>query len=131
MKLSFPIYRLKRQAKLLAHEQSIALHLALDKVAQSEGFRTWSHLSDSQSQDVSAKALLAACEPGQLVLLAARPGHGKTLLALDVLAEAIKDGRNAYFFTLEYHRNDLQAREESGIQIDTLDGYCQVVGGRL
>jgi len=124
MKLSFPIYRLKRQAKLLAREQNIALHLALDKVAQSEGFRSWSHLSDSQPQCVSVSALLAACKPGELVLLAARPGHGKTLLALDVLAEAIKTGRNAYFFTLEYNRDDLLAREESGIQIDTSDGIC-------
>jgi len=124
MKLSFPIYRLKRQAKLLAREHSLPLHLALDKVAQAEGFRSWSHLSNSQSQGVSVKALLAACHPGALLLIAARPGHGKTLLALDTLAEAAKAGRAAYFSTLEYHRNDLQTRADQGIHLDTSDEIC-------
>ncbi|WP_371225999.1 DNA helicase [Roseovarius sp. 2305UL8-3] len=124
MKLSFPIYRLKRQAKLLAREKGIPLHLALDQIAHSQGFRAWSHLAESQSQVVSAKALLEACTPGELVLLATRPGHGKTLLALDLLAEAAGAGRAAYFFTLEYHPSELQTQIGKGIHIDTSDGIC-------
>lgn len=128
MKLSFPIFRLKRQAHLLARQEGLALHLALDRVAQSEGYRSWSHLSDSQSQALSAQSLLAACRPGEIVLLASRPGHGKTQLALDLLAEAVRTGRRAFFFTLEYHQQQLQeqvkSRNAGGITLDTSDEIC-------
>ena len=38
MKLSAPVYRLKRRAKVLAREERIPLHEALDRVAMDEGF---------------------------------------------------------------------------------------------
>lgn len=44
---------------------------------------------------------MAALVPGDLLLLGARPGHGKTLLGLKLLVEAMKAGRRGVFFTLE------------------------------
>lgn len=38
MKLSAPIYHLKRKAKRLSREAGIPLHDALDRVAATEGF---------------------------------------------------------------------------------------------
>src|SRR3546814_178602 len=79
MKLSAPIFRLKRQAKLLSRETNAPLHASLDEVAKREGYRGWSHLASSSSHDRSAPKLLAHFVAGDLVLLGARPGHGKTL----------------------------------------------------
>ena len=45
MWLSAPIYRLKRRARLLARNEKIALHVALDRIARAEGFAGWSLLS--------------------------------------------------------------------------------------
>ena len=45
MKLSAPIYQLKRRAKLLSRTDTIPLHQALDRIAQEEGFTAWSLLA--------------------------------------------------------------------------------------
>ena len=45
MKLSAPIYRLKRKAKLISQHKNIQLHQALDGVAVEEGFSAWSLLA--------------------------------------------------------------------------------------
>ena len=44
MRFSAPIFKLKRQAKLLARDRNIPLYQALDKPAVAEGYRIWSHL---------------------------------------------------------------------------------------
>lgn len=134
MKLSFPIFRLKRTARLLAREAKIPLHQALDKVAHDEGFRSWSHLSASVSNERSAADLLAGFEPGDLILLGARPGHGKTLLGLDLAARTAVAGRAAFFFTLEYTEEDVWSRLRSlgwneetlapHFALDTSDDIC-------
>ena len=49
-----------------------------------------------------ANALLARLSPGDLVILGARPGHGKTRLSLELAVEAMKAGCRGMFFTLEY-----------------------------
>lgn len=107
MRQSVPIFRLKRQAKLLARDKKIPLHAALDSVARAEGFRSWSHLCAARSADHPSGALLAQLCPGDLVLLGARPGHGKTLLGLELAAEAARLGRPGFFFTLEYTDADV------------------------
>lgn len=101
MKLTAPIFRLRRRAKLLARAEEIPLHKALDQVARGEGFRSWSHLAASQSDLRPAREILAQLAPGDLVLLGARPGHGKTLLALELVIEATRRGRRGFLFTLE------------------------------
>lgn len=44
-----------------------------------------------------------------MLLLGARPGQGKTLLGLDLLLDAVREGRQGVFFTLEW--SERQSRE--------------------
>ena len=44
MKLSAPVYHLKRKAKLLSREGNVPLHEALNRIAIKEGFGSWSLL---------------------------------------------------------------------------------------
>ncbi|CAD5263340.1 AAA domain-containing protein [Bosea sp. 62] len=110
MKLSAPVYRLKRKAKELARKDDIPLHLALDRVAVGEGFGAWSLLASKSAESLSAEGLLVRLMPGDLLLIGARPGHGKTLLSLQLAVEAMKAGRRALFFTLEYTARDVLGR---------------------
>lgn len=100
MKLSVPIYQLKRRAKLMARTDTIPLHQALDRIAQEEGFTAWSLLASQH--ETSVPSMLSQLTEGDLLLIAARPGHGKTLLGLQLLLDASREDRKATFFTLEY-----------------------------
>ncbi|MEM8693359.1 MAG: DNA helicase [Pseudomonadota bacterium] len=133
MRLSAPIYKLKRQAKLLARAEKIPLHTALDRVAASEGFESWSLLASNTSFRSPSDRILAAIQPGEMVLLGARPGQGKTLLGLELVARAQAVGRAGYFFTLDYtsvdvvrHFEDLGFKVSDGrhAMIDTSDAVC-------
>jgi replicative DNA helicase len=110
MKLSAPVYRLKRKARDLARKDAIPLHLALDRIAIGEGFGAWSLLAAKSADALSAEGLLARLLPGDLLLIGARPGHGKTLLSLQLAIEAMRAGHRAAFFTLEYTARDLLGR---------------------
>lgn len=107
MKLSAPIYRLKRQAKILSRAEGVPHHQALDRIAVKEGFARWSLLAAQESATAPASTLLASLAPGDLMLLGARPGHGKTQLSLELTVEAMKSGRRGVFFTLEYSTTDI------------------------
>ena len=107
MKLSVPIYHLKRRARALSRDESIPLNKALDRIARQEGFDSWSLLSAKASVTTPSSELLAQLNPGDLVLLGARPGHGKTLMGLKLIVEAMKLGRRGVFFTLEYNETDV------------------------
>lgn len=113
MNLSAPIYRLKRRAKLLSREAGIPLHQALDRVAQEEGQSSWSLLAAKLAADSAAKKIYSQLRPGDMVLIGARPGQGKTLLSLEVAVEAMKAGHHSWFFSLEYTEKDCRARFES------------------
>lgn len=108
MKLSAPVHRLKRKAKLIAREDKVPLHAALDRVAASEGFKSWSLLVARMPSP--AAELHARLRPGDLVLVGARPGHGKMLMGLRLAVEAMKSGRRSVFFTLEYTASDIADR---------------------
>ncbi|KHJ53237.1 DNA helicase [Aureimonas altamirensis] len=110
MKLSAPIYQLKRRAKLLARDENVPLHSALDRVARDEGFAGWSLLSARVATGATASEMLSRLSDGDMLLLGARPGHGKTLLGLQLLLDAIRDGRRGVFFTLEYTEQETHAR---------------------
>ncbi|WP_048647665.1 DNA helicase [Nitratireductor soli] len=110
MKLSAPVYHLKRKAKRLARERKIPLHEALDRIALDEGFGRWSLLASKLAATAPAAKLFAHLSPGDLVLLGARPGHGKTLMSLELAMEAMKAGHRGMFYTLEYTRRDIVDR---------------------
>ncbi len=108
MTLSAPVYLLKRQARLLSRREHIPLHQALDRIARREGFTTWSLLAARHVAEARpGKALMADLIPGDLVLLGARPGHGKTVLGLELAVEAMKAGRQGVFFSLECSKDDV------------------------
>ena len=81
MRLSVPIYQLKRRAKLLARDEKVPLHEAQDRIAREEGYFAWSALSSRMATNWRASALLPRLSNGDMLLLGARPGHGKTLWA--------------------------------------------------
>jgi hypothetical protein len=107
MKLTAPIFILKQQAKALSRKEKMPLHRALDRIANREGFRTWSLLSAKAAADKPSAALLAQLRPGDLVLVASRPGQGKTLLGIDLAIKTMRQGNRAAFFTLEFTRADV------------------------
>jgi replicative DNA helicase len=109
-KLSAPIYQLKRKARLLSRQDKIPLHEALNRIAADEGFGSWSLLAAKASTTALAEKLFACLSPGDLVLVGARPGHGKTLMSLELAVEAMKSGHHGVFFTLEYTERDIVDR---------------------
>ncbi|TPM26496.1 DNA helicase [Mesorhizobium sp. B2-3-4] len=110
MRLSAPVYSLKRQARLLSRKDGIPLHEALDRIAAQEGFVSWGLLAARDAETSPAGRLFARLTPGDLVLVGARPGHGKTLMSLELAIEAMRCGRRSVFFTLEYTQADILGR---------------------
>ncbi|MET4127975.1 DNA helicase [Roseovarius sp. MBR-6] len=102
MRLSAPIYQLKRRAKLLARHEKIPLHLAQDRVAIDEGFTAWSLLASRVQAGSNEDPLLQELAYGDMLLIAARPGQGKTRLGLQLLLDTAHAGRRSVLFTLEY-----------------------------
>lgn len=125
MKLSAPIYYLKRQAKTLSHDEQIPLHQALDAIAVKEGYERWSSLTAAHSKVTPASRLFSQLEPGDMLLVGARPGQGKTLLCLDLALEAVKHGHNGVFFTLEYNECECRERLRALTNGDELHGLLR------
>lgn len=113
MRLSAPLYRLKRKARLLSRQENIPLHEALDRTAVEEGFNSWSLLAARADETTPAGKIFSRLNLGDLVLLGARPRHGKTLMSLRLAVEAMKSGNRGIFFTLEYTERDIQDRFEA------------------
>ncbi len=107
MNLSAPIYLLKKNAKSISREQGIPLHESLNRIATQEGFASWSQLARTYSEFTPAKRLLAKLHPGDLILIAARPGQGKSLLGLELSALSVKRFQRGYFFSLEFTRKEI------------------------
>ncbi|WP_269582410.1 DNA helicase [Roseibium sp. Sym1] len=123
MKLSAPIYRLKGLARQRSRKNRIPLWQALDDVALAEGFRNWSHLAHAWKSLCPAQAVLKQAAPGSLVLLAARPGQGKTMLGLEIAATASRSGRRATFFSSECSQSDVRYKlVESGFDVTRRNG---------
>ena len=131
MRLTAPVHRLKHRAKRLARQHDIPLHTALDRIAAGEGFGSWSLLAARLAEAAGpaapqaaaaasgasalpdaapAKRLFARLAPGDMVLVGARPGQGKTLLGLQLALEAIAAGGHGAFFTLEWTERQTLAR---------------------
>ncbi len=108
MKLSTPIYNLKRRAKALSRQEQIPLHAALDRIAQGEGIQNWSLLASHVASRSPTTEMLELIAPGELVLLGARPGQGKTKMGVDIVAKSIQKGNHGWFFTLEWNQDDVE-----------------------
>lgn len=71
--------------------------------------------ADNQGQSIGVNTgfkdldrMMAGFRPGQFIVLAARPGVGKTSLACNIMYHsAIKEGHNVLFFSLEMSRNEV------------------------
>lgn len=113
------LHKLKRQAKTEARKAGLPLHQALDRVAKSQGFASWSLLASSGASDALYQHFIA----GDMLIVAARPGQGKTLTALRLAVEAAQAGNHGYFFSLEYMERDVASRLETlGIDCKAFDG---------
>nr|WP_197975596.1 DNA helicase [Rhizobium sp. CFBP 8762] len=106
--VSAAIFYLKRKARLLSRQLQIPLHVALNRVAQEEGFGNWSLLADKHLESAHATRVFSRLAPGDLLLLAARPSQGKTLLSLELAIEAMRSGQRAIFFSLEFTQSDVE-----------------------
>ncbi|HVT12227.1 MAG TPA: DNA helicase [Fimbriimonadaceae bacterium] len=127
MKLSAPIYRLKREARVLSRQEGIPLCLALDRIAAREGFARWGLLAARHAAESGAERLFSRLRPGNLVLVGARPGQGKTLLGLNLAVEAMKAGRQGVFFTLEYAERECRERFRAlGVDPATFGGLFEL-----
>jgi len=107
MRLSAPIYLLKRHARLLSRSEGIPHHEALDRIARQERFESWSLLVNRFAESHVGKAVLSETSLGDLLLVGARPGNGKTLLSLEIAIEAMKTGHRSVFFSLDYSEADV------------------------
>lgn len=107
MQISAPIYQLKRRAKQMSKAQNLPLHKTLDLVAGEEGFQAWSHLSACHETPNAAERILNALGAGEMLLLGARPGQGKTQMALDIAQRAAEQGAVTRFYTLDYTLSDV------------------------
>lgn len=77
MNLSAPIHQLKRRARLLSRAEHIPLHVALDRIAVEEGYRSWSLLAAKQPGMTSVRALWPRLDPGDLVLMQGGQGRAR------------------------------------------------------
>ena len=108
MKLTAPIFILQQHARALSRKEKIPLHQALDRIAMREGFNAWSLLVAKAVSDKPGEKFLGQLSPGDLALIAARPGQGKTLFSLKLAVETMRQGNRAAFFTLECTRADVE-----------------------
>ncbi|TNE38412.1 MAG: DNA helicase [Alphaproteobacteria bacterium] len=110
MKLTAPVYILKQKAHALKQGEGIPLSAAFNRIAVSEGFASWSLLQAKakEMKPRTTRDILAYLNPGDLVLIAARPQQGKTRLALELLLEAAREQRPAFFFSLEYTKKEAE-----------------------
>ena len=133
MKFTAPIFILKQHAKALSRKEKIPLHQALDRIASREGFNGWSLLAAKAASDRPSERFLEHLSPGDLALVAARPGQGKTLFSFELAVETMRQGNRAAFFTLEvtqarvaecFEIMDEKAAFRDRLLIDDSDQIC-------
>jgi replicative DNA helicase len=94
----------------------------LNKTLEEMG-RQRSHLQGVPTGLIDLDNLLAGMRAGDLIILAARPGVGKTSLALNIATNAARQGTAVAFFSLEMPSQQLVAR--------ILAAYARVDNSRM
>ena len=113
MKLSAPIYQLKSQAKALKRSQSCSMAEALDFVAKTEGYASWSLLTQKAKDLLPSRYddIIHYFNGGDLILLGARPMVGKTSFATGLFVQSIlQEKQKGYYFTLSEIERDVLSR---------------------
>lgn len=110
MTQSIPLFYLKRKARLMSRREGIPLAAALNEVAREQGISSWSLLAERRTATTSNRMNYRRLRAGELVLVAARPGQGKTLLTLQILIDAMRNGQHGLFFTLAYTEREVLER---------------------
>ena len=72
--------------------------------------RTESQMVGTPTGFTEVDKLFRGLQGGELIILAARPGAGKTTFALNVATNAAKSGTTVLFFSLEMGGNDITQR---------------------
>lgn len=81
-----------------------------DAIADIDERATGNRRSGLQTGVAAFDALTGGLEPGQLVIVAARPSVGKTAFALNIADQVTQQGHTAAFFSLEMTRRELTQR---------------------
>ena len=133
MSLSAPISVLKSRARSLKRTARIPMCQALDRVARQEGYASWSLLVAQAAPKLTLEPW-QRLKTGELVLVGARRGHGKTKCALGIALSAMRRGHKAWYFSLENDPPDLTrvfrsiAAQPTEIAdklvLDATDGIC-------
>ncbi len=112
IKLSKSLSTLKSSAKKLSVNEKISYAKALDLIAQSEGFTSWSLLSDKFSASIIATMdnVWENVFPDQLVMLAARPMIGKVSLAVNFALLAAKENKQVVYISLHEKKSAIENR---------------------
>jgi replicative DNA helicase len=124
MKLSQPVSRLRRQAKHLARDTNIALHEALNTVAQQQGFAQWSLLVSQNPALPPAEQFYHRLQPGDLSLIAGRRNQGKTLFALEAVIAAARSGIASKIYSFEFTATELKSHLAKLDAPQTIELHC-------
>lgn len=93
-----------------ADEPAVLYEAMRDAIADIDDRATGNRRSGLLTGVVDFDALTGGLEPGQLVIVAARPSVGKTAFALNVADHITRHGDTAAFFSLEMTKRELSQR---------------------
>lgn len=91
-------------------EPTLLYDAMADAVADIDDRATGNRPSGLQTGVADFDAITGGLEPGQLVIVAARPSVGKTAFALNVADHVTEQGNTVAFFSLEMTRRELTQR---------------------
>ncbi len=91
-------------------EPTILSDCLADAIADIDDRATGHRRSGLQTGIADLDALTGGLEPGQLVIVAARPSVGKTALGLNIANHVVQAGESAAFFSLEMTKRELAQR---------------------
>jgi len=97
----------------MKNAQGLSMTDALNQIAIREGFSSWSLLQSRSDQILPSRysELLDFFNDGDLVVIASRPGMGKTSFTMGLFVQAAKQASSkSFYFTLSETHKDLARR---------------------